>query len=70
MSCNVGRFERTVRIALGILLFMVGALGNLPAWATGATYLVGGIALVTGAIGFCPAWKLLGLNTCPTTSKT
>lgn len=65
MTCNVGGIERSIRIAVGILLLAAGAFGELPAWGTAVVYIVGTVALVTGAIGFCPAWMLFGINTCP-----
>jgi hypothetical protein len=71
MTCNVGGSERTIRVALGVVLVVVGAFAGLPTWGTAAAFVVGAVALVTGAVGFCPAWKLFGINTCPapTTAK-
>lgn len=65
MTCNVGGFERPIRIGVGIVLLGVGAFAGLPTAAMAAALAVGGIASVTGLIGYCPAWTLLGINTCP-----
>lgn len=64
MACNLGRLERTIRIALGVILIGIGYLAALPTGAAVAVYVIGAVAAITGLAGFCPAWKLLGLNTC------
>lgn len=67
MGCNVGGFERPVRILVGIVLIGIGAFAGLSVWGTSILLILGGIALVTGAIGFCPLWTLVGINTCQRT---
>jgi hypothetical protein len=69
MTCNMGGIEKPIRILVGIALIAVGAFAGLPGGWTAAALVVGTVALVTGALGFCPAWKLLGINTCPTTPQ-
>jgi hypothetical protein len=64
MSCNVGGIDKTLRIALGLVLLAVGAFGPLGWWG-----LVGLVPLVTGFVSFCPLYTLLGLNTCPAGGK-
>ncbi|MBH0177272.1 MAG: DUF2892 domain-containing protein [Nitrospira sp.] len=64
MTCSVGGIERSMRIAVGILLIGIGALAGLPAVGTGITLALGVIMLITGAIGLCPLTALFGINTC------
>lgn len=70
MTCNVGGVERPIRIVVGIGLLGLGAFAGLSAELTAVALVLGTIALVTGVIGYCPVWKLLGLNTCPTTTPS
>lgn len=69
MTCNVGGVEKPIRIVIGIGLLGLGAFAGLTAELTTVALVLGTIALVTGVIGFCPLWKLVGLNTCPTTAR-
>lgn len=68
MTCNVGTIERSIRIALGLILVAIGSMAELPVAGMATALIAGVIALVTGVIGFCPLWALLGLNTCPSES--
>lgn len=69
MTCNLGRIEQTIRILLGVALLGVGYFAEIPTGGAIAAYVVGAVALLTGAVRFCPAWKLLGINTCPTSTS-
>jgi hypothetical protein len=64
MNINIGTTEQKIRIGLGVLLLIVGAVtsGALSIVAL----VVGVVAMVTGAVRFCPAWTLLGINTSDT----
>ena len=68
MICNVGGFEKPMRIVGGLLLIGVGAFGGLSGVGTGVALTVGIVFLATGVIGYCPLTSLLGINTCHTTS--
>ena len=68
MACNVGGIERSVRVGVGVLAILIGALADLSSVGMTIAFVVGAVALVTGAIGFCPVWVLLGINTCPASS--
>lgn len=69
MTCNLGNFERAIRIVLGVILIGVGYFAGLLTGGAVAAYLVGVVAILTTAVGFCPAWKLFGINTCPTKAE-
>ena len=70
MGCNVGGIERSIRIALGLILVAIGSLTELPIAGMSIALVAGVIALVTGVIGFCPLWAVLGFNTCPVKTDT
>ena len=57
MKTNVGTTDKTIRILLGILFFILGVFGS-RLWI-----ILGLIALITGLIGYCPLYKLLGIST-------
>ena len=58
-SKNVGKFDRAIRVLVGLALVAAAATGSLGAWAY-----VGIVPIFTGLMGTCPAYSLIGLNTC------
>jgi Protein of unknown function (DUF2892) len=62
---NVGTIDRTLRVVAGLALVGMAVTGTLGAWAW-----IGVVPLLTGIIGFCPAYKLIGMNTTCTGSKS
>jgi hypothetical protein len=60
MSPNVGTLDRSLRIAAGLALIALAAVGTIGWWG----YL-GLVPLATGLLRFCPAYTLVGLRTCP-----
>ncbi len=62
MKKNEGTIDRALRVALGIVLLIVGfgVVGG-----TGGTILgiVGLIPLVTGLVGWCPIYSIFKLST-------
>lgn len=67
MKANVGNADRAIRIAAGILILSaVFLLEGNARWFG----LIGIVPLATGLISWCPAYRLLGMNTCGTGSKT
>jgi hypothetical protein len=61
---NLGHKERVIRVALGLILLMVGGFAVLPEWGNILALGIGLIALLTGALGYCPAWHAFGINSC------
>jgi hypothetical protein len=59
--CNVGGFDRVLRIVVGLVLIALVFVGPRTVWGW-----VGLVPLLTGIFKFCPAYKLIGVNTCPT----
>jgi len=64
MQCNVGGIDRIGRIALGIVLLLVGLLAPIETTWRIVALVVAAIALVTAAVRFCPANAILGINSC------
>lgn len=56
---NVGRKDKNIRIAVGIVLLIIGLIFAKSFWIT----LIGAIALATGVLSFCGLYKVLGMNT-------
>ena len=62
MKANVGRLDRIVRIAFGIVLLSLIVLLQGPERWWG---LLGVIPLATASLSFCPLYSLLGISSCP-----
>lgn len=56
---NVGRNDKNIRIAVGIVLLIIGLFFAKSFLIT----LIGAIALATGVTSFCGLYKLLGMST-------
>ena len=61
-SNNVGRFDRALRILVGIAMLVAFFL--MPDATYRWALLIGIISLATGLSGTCPAYTLLGVRTC------
>jgi hypothetical protein len=64
-SQNVGRPDRLIRLALGLVLgaiFLGGLVVQPWSWVVAA---LAGIMLLTGAVGICPIYSVLRISTCP-----
>ena len=61
MMLNEGKFDRVVRVVLGLALLAMVFVGP-------QTWLgwLGLVPLVTGLVGFCPLYRLIGIRTTKT----
>ena len=59
MKSNVGGIDRIARIAIGAVLVVLAATGQVGVWGW-----IGLLPLATGLFRFCPAYPLLGISTC------
>jgi len=59
MKTNLGTIERSLRIAVGLLLIILSLTGAIGLWGW-----VGLVPLATGLLRFCPLYRLLGINSC------
>lgn len=64
MKINVGGLDRIARIVVGLVLIVLAALGTIGWWGW-----LGVIPLATGLLRTCPLYSIVGLNTCPLSSK-
>ncbi|MGC8554605.1 MAG: YgaP family membrane protein [Candidatus Acidulodesulfobacterium sp.] len=70
MKTNESGTDRVIRVILGIVLIVVGALALKGAEVLGIILIIVGlIALITGLTGFCALYTLLGINTCKKCEK-
>lgn len=66
MKTNVGGIDKLLRIVIGIaLLSMVFVLEGSARWFG----LIGLVPLLTAFVGFCPLYTILGINTCPVSTR-
>ncbi len=56
---NVGIFDRSLRILLGIALIAMVFVGPKSAWGW-----IGLVPLLTGMMSTCPLYSLFGINSC------
>lgn len=60
---NVGGFDRTLRIVVGLALIALFFLDPGASWRW--AYLIGVVVLATGVFSTCPLYSVLGFSTCP-----
>lgn len=65
MKVNVGSIDRILRIGGGLLLIGLALAGTIGVWGY-----IGIVPVLTGIFRTCPAYTLLGVSTCPATSKS
>ena len=58
MNINVGKYERIIRIVVGIAIIAWGV------YAQNWWGVIGAVPLLTGLIGWCPPYAMFGINTC------
>lgn len=61
---NVGVFDRTIRIVLGLLFLSIGLFGDLGTMGKTISYVLAAVGLATGFARSCPVNALLGIDTC------
>ncbi|MDP3976726.1 MAG: DUF2892 domain-containing protein [Pseudomonas sp.] len=59
MKTNVGTIDRSLRIAVGLILIGLSLSGTIGLWGW-----IGVVPLATGLFRMCPAYSLLGINSC------
>jgi len=61
MKVNESRFERILRVVVGLLIISLTFWGPKSAWGW-----LGLIPVLTGVVGFCPLYVLAGRQPCHT----
>lgn len=59
MNANIGTIDRSLRIAVGLILIGLSLSGVIGLWGW-----IGIVPLATGIFRFCPLYALLGIKTC------
>jgi len=59
MKCNIGNFDRILRMTIGLILLGLTVTGTIGPWGW-----VGVIPLVTSLFRFCPVYAILGYQSC------
>jgi O-antigen ligase len=59
MQANVGTLDRSLRIAVGLILIVLSLTGVIGLWGW-----LGVVPLATGFLRFCPLYPVLGISTC------
>jgi len=65
MKVNVGSIDRILRIVGGLALIGLALAGTIGVWGY-----IGIVPVLTGIFRTCPAYTLLGMSTCPATTKS
>ncbi|EJE54692.1 Protein of unknown function (DUF2892) [Acidovorax sp. CF316] len=58
LQSNVGVWDRATRLAAGVLLISLAAMGAIGPWGY-----IGFVLLVTGVMGTCPIYSLIDFST-------
>jgi hypothetical protein len=58
LQSNVGVWDRATRLAAGVLLISLAAMGAIGPWGY-----IGFVLLVTGIMGTCPIYSLIDFST-------
>jgi hypothetical protein len=58
MKRNVGPTDRIIRLILGVIIILLGAIFN-SWWG-----LIGVLIFFTGLVGWCGLYSLFGISTC------
>ena len=64
MKINVGNLDRTIRIAVAVIIGVLFAMNIISGTLGIILLVVAGIFLLTGVISRCPIYSVLGLSTC------
>lgn len=62
---NVAMADRTIRIAIAVILFAFIILKVVSGWLLYLVFIIGLILLITGLVGTCPLYSMFGMDTAP-----
>ena len=69
MKKNVGNLDRTIRIAIAIVIAVLTYMNVLTGTLSIVLLSLAAIFVVTSFLSFCPIYAVLGMNSCPVNSK-
>ena len=59
MHKNIGKYDRVLRIVVGVALLALVFVGPKTLWG-----LIGLVPLISGLAGICPGYAIAGVRTC------
>lgn len=69
MKKNMSNLDRGIRVTLAIIFAALYFTGTLTGTLGIVLLILGGIFLLTTLISSCPIYSVLGISTCPVSSK-
>lgn len=70
MKSNLHQIDRILRIAVGILVATLYFMGVISGPVALGFAVIAGIFIATGIINFCPLYKLMGISTKASDTKS
>ena len=65
MKTNEHNMDRIIRLALGIVMLVLGWGGFVGGMPGAILQWLGFVPLITGLVGWCPLYAIFGFSTCP-----
>ncbi|WP_439883102.1 YgaP family membrane protein [Pontibacter sp. MBLB2868] len=69
MKKNMGSTDRIIRLIVAAIIAVLYFAGILTGSVSTVLLIVAFIFVATSLVGFCPLYGILGLSTCPRTTK-
>lgn len=63
MCTNIGKYERFLRVVLGLILLLVAFNNYVSGTLMWIVYIVGVILFITGIVGWCGLYHVMGCST-------
>ncbi len=63
MKANIGKFDRLLRIVLGLAGILIAVTGAISSGTALVLGIGGGILILTGFVSFCPLYRVCGITT-------
>ncbi len=65
MQKNMGNLDRTVRVAIALIMGVLIGTGVVTGTLGYVLLAFSAVFVLTSLVSFCPLYTLLGINTCP-----
>jgi uncharacterized membrane protein len=69
MKKNMGSADRIIRLIIAAVLIVFYYLGTISGTLGIVGLVVAAVFVLTSFVSFCPLYSILGISTCPRTSK-
>ncbi len=64
MKANVGNVDKTLRIAIALVVGILAYFKVLTGTVATVALVVSAILVLTSLVSFCPLYRILGISTC------